>query len=69
MGLSSFHSDFVGQHTTICKANSTPIILNTNLINIDIYTRDEMIQPSHDMIGIDTKGDNMIIYDTIRVVF
>jgi len=28
-----------------------------------------MIRPSHDTIRIDTKGDDMIIYETIRVVF
>jgi len=29
---------------------------------------DETIRSSHDTIRIDTKGDDIIIYDTIRVV-
>jgi len=34
-----------------------------------IIARNETIWSSHDTICIDTKGDDMIIYDTIRVVF
>jgi len=32
-------------------------------------TRDETIRSSHDTIRIDTKGDNMVIFDTIRIIF
>jgi len=28
--------------------------------------RDETIRSSHDTIGIDTKGDDMVIFDSIR---
>ena len=31
-------------------------------------TRDETIRSSHDTIHIDTKGDDMVIFDTIRIV-
>ena len=31
-----------------------------------INTRDETIRSSHDTIRIDTKGDDMVIFDTIR---
>jgi len=34
-----------------------------------IIARNETIWSSHNTICIDTKGDNMIIYDTIWVVF
>ena len=34
----------------------------------EIIIRDETIRSSRDTIGIDTKGDDMIIYDTIWVV-
>jgi len=30
-----------------------------------MYIRDETILSSHDTIRIDTKGDNMVIFDTI----
>jgi len=32
----------------------------------DTYIRDETIRSSHDTIRIDTKGDDMVIFDTIR---
>jgi len=31
-----------------------------------IKIRDETIRSSHDTIRIDTKGDDMVIFDTIR---
>ena len=37
-----------------------------NLISDDIDSRDETIRSSHDTIRIDTKGDDMVIFDTIR---
>jgi len=37
-------------------------------LSTGFVTRDETIRSSHDTIHIDTKGADMIIYDTIRVV-
>ena len=34
----------------------------------DLSNRDETIRSSHNWIRIDTKGDDMIIYNTIRIV-
>jgi len=34
--------------------------------NICIFSRDETIRSSHDTIRIDTKGDDMVIFDTVR---
>ena len=34
--------------------------------NQNIKVRDETIRSSHDTIRIDTKGDDMVIFDTIR---
>ena len=31
-----------------------------------VKTRDETIRSPHDTIHIDTKGDDMVIFDTIR---
>jgi len=36
------------------------------LIVGSINIRDETIQSSHDMIRIEMKGDDMVIFDTIR---
>jgi len=33
---------------------------------ISVKIRDETIRSSHDTIRIDTKGDDMVIFDTIR---
>jgi len=33
-----------------------------------MYIRDETIRSSHDTILIDTKGDDMLIFDTIRII-
>ena len=32
----------------------------------DVHNRDETIRSSHDTIRIDTKGDDIVIFDTIR---
>ena len=38
----------------------------TYTVRLSHKFRDETIQSSHDMIRIDTKGDDMVIFDTIR---
>ena len=39
-----------------------PFLCTTGMLK----TRDETIRSSHDTIRIDTKGDDMVIFDTIR---
>jgi len=39
---------------------------NTQWRAQSIKSRDETIRSSHDTIRIDTKGDDMVIFDTIR---
>ena len=42
-------------------------MLNVKLSSGDgLLNRDETIRSSHDTIRIDTKGDDMVIFDTIR---
>ena len=45
-------------------AASQSLISYANLYSV--ATRDETIRSSHDTIRIDTKGDDMVIFDTIR---
>jgi len=45
--------------------DKSAIRINRNA-NGMVHNRDEMIRSSHDTIRIDTKGDDMVIFNTIR---
>jgi len=40
--------------------------MSSQIVVVVIMNRDETIRSSHDTIRIDTKGDDMVIFDTIR---
>ena len=44
------------------------IIALSNTNYCTVFNRDETIRSSHDTIRIDTNGDDMVIFDTIRII-
>jgi len=57
---------FLPTYVSVLKTSPLKSYLKNEIDSI--WSRDETIRSSHDTIRIDTKGDDMVIYDTIRVV-